>query len=108
MKSEVMGGLKNALERGESLDNAMRSLISAGYGDQEVREAAGDLGRGASSIIYNDESPTLSEPKRRSSLSTFFIVLLIIILLGTSAFLAAIYLFPNALSSLTDFINGLF
>lgn len=40
MRDDILGGLKNALERGSSLEDAIRSFINAGYPEAEVREAA--------------------------------------------------------------------
>jgi hypothetical protein len=40
MRDDIYGGLKNALERGASLDQAVRSFVNAGYSEPEVREAA--------------------------------------------------------------------
>ncbi len=43
MIEEIVGGLRNALERGVSLDKAVASFISAGYNPIEVRQAAQSL-----------------------------------------------------------------
>ncbi len=43
MIEEIAGGLKNALERGASLDQAVQSFINAGYNPVEVRQAAQSL-----------------------------------------------------------------
>lgn len=40
MIDELVGAIRNALERGFSLDQAMQSLVNAGYNPIEVREAA--------------------------------------------------------------------
>lgn len=40
MREDIYGGLKNALDRGEDLEKAVRSFIAAGYPEPEVREAA--------------------------------------------------------------------
>lgn len=53
MKEEIIAGLKNAIERGSSLDAAAQSFISAGYNAQEVREAAAVLRGGATNILNN-------------------------------------------------------
>ncbi len=37
---EISGGIKNALDRGESLSKAKQSFINAGYTPQEVQSAA--------------------------------------------------------------------
>ena len=52
MKDEILAGLRNAMERGQSLETATQSFINAGYNPQEVREAARSLSGGVSEIIY--------------------------------------------------------
>lgn len=42
--NELSGGIKNALERGESLESIKRSFINAGYNPKEVGEAISDAG----------------------------------------------------------------
>ena len=39
-KEDIIGGLKNALERGETLERAKSTFINAGYKEEEVEEAA--------------------------------------------------------------------
>ncbi len=43
MNEEVLGGLKSALERGESLKRAMMTLFNSGYKRGEIEEAAAIL-----------------------------------------------------------------
>lgn len=45
VRQDILGGLKNALERGESLEQAKASFIDAGYPREEVEEAALALSR---------------------------------------------------------------
>ena len=40
MREDIIAGLKNAYERGESMPKAMSAFINAGYNRQEVEEAA--------------------------------------------------------------------
>lgn len=40
MREDIYGGLKNALERGADLEDAVRSFINAGYPESEVRGVA--------------------------------------------------------------------
>lgn len=40
MRQDIYGGLKNAVEKGDDLELAVRSFINAGYLETEVREAA--------------------------------------------------------------------
>lgn len=40
VRGDIIGGLKIALSRGESLQNAMQSLYNAGYKKEDIEEAA--------------------------------------------------------------------
>ncbi len=51
MKDEIEAGIKNALERGDSLEQAVKTFIAAGYNPVEVKEAANAISSGASSIV---------------------------------------------------------
>jgi len=44
MREDIAAGLKNAFERGESMEKAVQAFISAGYNKSEVEEAAKSLG----------------------------------------------------------------
>ncbi len=72
MKEEIIGGLRNALDRGESIEKAMQSFINAGYSAAEVREAAGMINPSATSVLYGQPSPagTSSGVKAAGSAST--------------------------------------
>ncbi len=59
MRDELLGGLRNALEHGASLEKAIQSFISAGYNPQEVQEAAHGLTTGVSTLL----SPVSLVPK---------------------------------------------
>jgi len=50
-KEEIAAGLKNALDRGSSIEEAVQSFVNAGYNANEVMEAASLLGQGVSKII---------------------------------------------------------
>ena len=43
MREDILGGLKNALERGETIEEAKETFISAGYSKAEIEEAAASL-----------------------------------------------------------------
>ena len=57
VREDILGGLKNALERGESMQEAKETFISAGYPKADVEEASVSL----ESIQLNKrvEVPTL-------------------------------------------------
>ena len=56
MKDEIQSGLKNAIERGSTLEAAIQTFINAGYNPVEVREAAKDLIAGATSVLSSQTS----------------------------------------------------
>ena len=39
----ILGGLKNAIERGESIEKAKSTFLNAGYKSEDIEEAAGLL-----------------------------------------------------------------
>lgn len=106
---EIVSGLKNATERGSSLEEAVQSFINAGYNPAEVRAAAEFLTSGAFSVSspvkFNFspaqiKSPPTKKPfpvqveiqkpsnsetliiqqKKKSSIALIFIIILFILL----------------------------
>ncbi|MEK6913188.1 MAG: hypothetical protein AABW47_00770 [Nanoarchaeota archaeon] len=59
MNDEILGGLKSALERGESLKRAMMTFFNAGYKREEIEEAARNLN--AQGIQPSSPSVTTSQ-----------------------------------------------
>ena len=51
MREDIYGSLKNALERGATMEEAIRSLINSGYSEADVRETADQITPGAISTI---------------------------------------------------------
>ena len=47
VREDIVGGLRNGLERGVSLEEAKQSLINAGYSSEEVEEASNYLSSGS-------------------------------------------------------------
>src|SRR3989339_978154 len=56
MIDELVAGIKNAMERGYSAEQAAQSFTNAGYNPAEVREAVNVLTRGATAIVENTSS----------------------------------------------------
>ncbi|OGM02134.1 hypothetical protein A2115_02085 [Candidatus Woesebacteria bacterium GWA1_41_8] len=56
MRDEILAGIKNAMDRGSSLDDAVRSFINAGYNPVEVKDAASQIQDGATTIL-NPQTP---------------------------------------------------
>ena len=54
MNEEILAGIKNAIERGYSLEQAVQSFINAGYNAMEVRNIAETFSTGASTLTLNN------------------------------------------------------
>ncbi len=87
-KEELVGGLKNAIERGSSLEKAIQSFIGAGYNPNEVRAAAQDIGGGVTAIVQEQreaQGPKAGLPafpeKKKTRTKAIIIILIIIFLL---------------------------
>lgn len=58
---EIIGGLNNALSRGETMENAMQSFANAGYDPENIIAASGYI----SEVPKTPESPELeNEPQK--------------------------------------------
>lgn len=67
MKEEILGGLKNAMDRGDSLEKAAKSFINAGYNPSEVKEAITIISPNEASLLNLDEfSGALTKDKPAS------------------------------------------
>ena len=64
MQDEIVAGLKNALERGSSMERAIQSFINAGYNPATVREAAQFLSMGASAIVLSPQPKHSQQPQQ--------------------------------------------
>jgi hypothetical protein len=66
VNEEILTGLRNAVERGESLDKVIPIMIESGYNAKEVKEASTYLSSGALSMQSHSsefKSPELNPPK---------------------------------------------
>ncbi len=61
VREDILGGLRNALERGETLEQARQSFINSGYPEKEVNEAASNL----STAQEGEKFIPSPEPKKR-------------------------------------------
>jgi len=103
-KEEVIGGLKNAIERGEPMEKAIQSFINSGYNPDEVREAARSLSAGGATAIIQpqkkEEASQIQEEKTKPKTNLIFIIILIIILLVVIGAVIVFLLFPDLVSNL--------
>ena len=59
MRTDLQGMINNALERGEKLEEVIKTLISAGYPEDEIREAS----KGFNAKSSAEENATTSNPQ---------------------------------------------
>jgi len=65
LNEEILGGLKSAIERGNSLKRAMMTFFNAGYKKEEIEEAArflNESGISQPSATIPSVSPTVKKP----------------------------------------------
>jgi cobalamin biosynthesis Mg chelatase CobN len=61
VNEEIVGGLKNALERGDSIKRAMMTFFNAGYDKKEIEDAAATL------LNYSSETKSITNPPEPES-----------------------------------------
>lgn len=71
MSEEIVAGIRNAMERGASLQQAVQSFINAGYSAYEVREAERAISGGVSSIVYPEATVVSSEENSLPEIPVF-------------------------------------
>jgi len=122
VRQDILGGLKAALSRGESINQAMTSFHNAGYKKEDIESAARALQiqQQAQPIKQITETPKQKlvkttkkqiqrvsnyeqNPKKfKGKLITFLLVFILLFLLGV---LAAVFFFKE---ELVEFFNNLF
>lgn len=133
MRDDIFGGLRNALEHGSTLEQAIKSFTSAGYHEGEVREAAKSLEGGtATAALAMQSSPRtnalaaaprhpqpqpmrqpqamartsfeMRRPSQRPSL--LIIILSIILLLSITGFIFSLLFKKEIATFLAQFLTG--
>lgn len=109
-KEEISYGLKQAVEKGESLEKAKKSFINAGYSQQDVEDSAKALDGVLSLMPEENQALELSETnlnpqEHKSSTLKVLIIVLAVILLALVGFLISIFFFKN---KLPEFLSKIF
>jgi hypothetical protein len=68
MKEEIVQGLRNAIERGYSLESAAQSFVNAGYNPREVQEAMAIL---SSPTVSQQSQPIQQQFPQQNMPSTY-------------------------------------
>lgn len=98
VREDILTGLKNAVERGESLEQAKESLINAGYPRKEVEDAIASLSKAEEAgeikeikeieVAPAPKGEPLAEVKKRKMVIPYFLIVIgVIILAFVSIFL---------------------
>lgn len=129
MRDDIFGGLRNALERGSTLEQAIRSFVNAGYRETEVREAAKGLEGGIATMMVQQPvaapakqvqparqpQPMRQQPMARTSFevrpqrqrpSLLVIVLSFILLLSIAGFVMSLLFKKEIAAFLATFLGG--
>ncbi len=118
MNDEILAGMKNAVAKGSSVEQAAQSFINAGYNPSEVSEMASLLSSNSSQVQFkklpepvqvteqsgapsSPESSGAEKPKQASK--TMIIVLIIVALIIVGAAMGLL-LFKEQFLSLIDAI----
>ncbi len=127
MREDILGGLKSALIRGETLKKAMMTFYNSGYKKNDIEEAAAALQQMISQKVVIQEQTTIAKPvekvvpkkspqqltsfqevsnygapKRFNKVMVILLIFLLIVLLGI---LISIFLFKT---ELIEFFNNAF
>ena len=71
MRTDILSGLKSAIEHGYSLGQAVQSLLNSGYNPQDVKEAADTL-QGKVSSVSPQVAPYQTNPSTQATFSPSF------------------------------------
>ncbi len=72
INEDILTSLKNAIEKGESLQTAMAICINSGYSQREVEEAAKFIGEGVIEIEKISQEQLLAMPNQKKVFRNFF------------------------------------
>jgi len=81
---ELIGGLRNALERGEDIEKAKKSFISAGYKKNKVDTLTQEMSKEISQTKEQIPTPTptnktTTKPTQKKQTSKKFLIILVIV-----------------------------
>jgi hypothetical protein len=71
VNEDILTSLKNAVARGESLDNAMETAMNSGYNSREVEEASRYIGVGVVNLEKLGQERMLTMPNQKGRFSFF-------------------------------------
>jgi len=116
---DIIAGLKNAVERGYSLEQAKQSLRNSGYSEGDITEASNYLSGGFVNVQhmpqqnhpaqnfqttqhpnYQRQNQQMLQPKKQKGKISAFLVILILVLFVLVSFLVLSLIFKDELTQL--------
>jgi len=104
-KPEIIAGIKQAIERGYSLEQAKKSFLNAGYNPKDVEDSSRALGgistkiptipqfSTTTSIIQQNQIITREKPKRRWLI--ILVIILALLFLALLGVLSGLIFYPD-------------
>jgi len=81
-RGDLVAGLRNAIERGSTIDAAKASFLAAGYIKEEVDEAASEIEKIAIPEIKENQTPAKPKKKKKNILLILIIIVAVLVLVG--------------------------
>ncbi len=125
VRMDIIAGLKNAVERGYSLEQAKQSLRNSGYSEGDINEASNYLSGGFVNVQhipqqnhpvqsiqtsqhsnYQYQNQQILQPKKQKWKISAFLILLILILFLLVSFLVLSLIFKDELIQLFKNLFG--
>ena len=122
---DIIAGLKNAVERGYSLEQAKQSLRNSGYSEGDITEASNYLSGGFVNVQHMPQQNHLAQnfqtnqhpnsqrqnqqmlqPKKQKGKISAFLVILILVLFVLVSFLVLSLIFKDELTQLFQNLFG--
>jgi len=82
-REDLIAGLRNAIERGSTIDAAKASFLAAGYSKSEVEDAASEIAKIAiPEIKESQEKQTPIKPKKKNKILPALIIIVAVLVLA--------------------------
>jgi len=80
---DLIAGLRNAIERGSTIDAAKASFLAAGYKKEEIEDAASEIEKIAiPEIKESQENQKPAKPKKKRSILLILIIIVALLVLA--------------------------
>jgi len=95
VNQDILGALKSAISRGQTIQQAMQTLYNAGYPLQEIQEAAGALQPQPIQQESVEQEQIKNIQQQKKPMNKILILILIIFLIILLGSLIAVFIFKE-------------